>query len=236
MTLPVAILAGGLGTRLRTVSGSTLPKALVPVADRPFIDHKLEELRNRGVREVVFLIGHGGDQIRHHVGTGADFDLNVTYLDDGPRLLGTGGAIKAALPSLGPSFWVTYGDSLLDVDVPRAEKEFLSSPALGLMTVLRNADRIEPSNVLVEGDRVVAYSKDPPPARAQHIDYGMLLFDAEAFESFTDGRAFDLVQVLNPLIATRRLVAFAVTEAFHDIGTPGTLRETERFIRARREG
>ena len=95
MTLPVAILAGGLGTRLRAVSGSTLPKALVPVADRPFIDHKLEELRERGVREIVFLIGHGGDQIRRHVGTGADFGLNVTYLDDGPRLLGTGGAIRA---------------------------------------------------------------------------------------------------------------------------------------------
>jgi NDP-sugar pyrophosphorylase family protein len=234
MTLPVAILAGGLGTRLHAVSGSTLPKALVPVADRPFIDHKLEELRSRGVREVVFLIGHGGDQIRRHVGTGADFGLDVTYLDDGPRLLGTGGAVKAGLPSLGPSFWVTYGDSLLDVDVDRAEKEFLSTPALGMMTVLRNADRVEPSNVLVEDDCVAAYSKDPRPARAEHIDYGMLLFDAEAFESVSGLHAFDLIKVLAALIATRRLAAFVVTEPFHDIGTPETLRETERFVRARR--
>ena len=129
VALPVGILAGGLGTRLHTVSDSTLPKALVPVVDRPFIDHKLEELRARGVREVVFLIGHGGDQIRRHVGTGADFGLNVTYLDDGPSLLGTGGAIRAALPALGPSFWFTYGYSLLDVDVDRAEEQFLSTPA-----------------------------------------------------------------------------------------------------------
>jgi NDP-sugar pyrophosphorylase family protein len=234
MTAPVAILAGGLGTRLHTVSGSTLPKALVPVADRPFIDHKLEELRRRGVREVVFLIGHGGDQIRRHVGTGADFGLEVTYLDDGPRLLGTGGAIKAAVPSLGPRFWVTYADSLLDVDVDRAEKEFRSTPALGMMTVLRNFDRVEPSNVLVEEDCIVAYGKDPRPARAEHIDYGMLLFDAEAFESVSDVRPFDLIEVLTALIATRRLAAFVVTEPFHDIGTPETLRETERFIRERR--
>jgi NDP-sugar pyrophosphorylase family protein len=236
MTLPVAILAGGLGTRLHTVSGTMLPKALVPVADRPFVDHKLEELRSRGVREVVFLIGHGGDQIRRHVGTGADFGLDVRYLDDGPRLLGTGGAIKAAVPSLGPRFWVTFGYSLLDVDVERAEKEFLSTPALGMMTVLHNVDRIEPSNVLVEDDCIVAYSKDPRPERAEHIDYGMLLFDAEAFESVSDVRPFDLIEVLTALIATRRLAAFVVTEPFHDIGTPETLLETERFIRARRGG
>jgi NDP-sugar pyrophosphorylase family protein len=236
MTLPVAILAGGLGTRLHTVSDSTLPKALVPVADRPFIDHKLEELRSRGVYEVVFLIGHGGDQIRRHVGTGADVGLNVTYLDDGPRLLGTGGAIKAAVPSLGPRFWVTYGDSLLDVDIERAEKDFLSTHALGMMTVLRNADRVEPSNVLVEDDCIVAYSKNPRPARAEHIDYGMLLFDAEAFASVSAVRPFDLIEVLTALIATRRLAAFVVTEPFHDIGTPETLRETERFIRERRPG
>jgi NDP-sugar pyrophosphorylase family protein len=102
------------------------------------------------------------------------------------------------------------------------------------MTVLRNADRIEPSNVLVEDDRIVAYSKDPRPARAEHIDYGMLLLDAEAFEPVSEVRPFDLIEVLAALIATRRLAAFVVTEPFHDIGTPETLRETERFIRERR--
>ena len=230
---PVAVLAGGLGTRLREVTGDALPKAMVEVDGRPFIDHKLRELHDEGAHDVLLLIGHGAGAIRDHVGDGTSFGLQITTLEDGPELLGTGGAIVRARPRLGPRFWVTYGDTLLDVDVAHAEDALARSGALALMTVLENRDRWQASNAVVRDDRVVEYSKDPRPDGAGHIDYGMLLFDTAAFDGRTPHTAFDLAHLLGELAANDSLIAFVVTEPFRDIGTPDALRDTEAWLRAR---
>src|SRR5271170_419641 len=113
--IPVALLAGGLATRLRPVT-QTVPKALVPVAGRPFIDHQLELLHRHGIRKVVLCLGHLGEMVQEHLGDGAARGLSLQYSFDGPRLLGTGGALRRALPMLGEVFWVMYGDSYMDVD------------------------------------------------------------------------------------------------------------------------
>ncbi len=94
MTLPVAILAGGLATRLRPLT-ETVPKALVEVAGEPFAFHQLRLLARNGFREVVFLTGYRGEQIAVAVGDGRRFGLDVRYVPDGRRLLGTGGALAA---------------------------------------------------------------------------------------------------------------------------------------------
>ena len=102
--LPVAILAGGLATRLRPIT-ETIPKALVEVAGEPFITRQLNFLREQGVRKVVLCIGYLGEMIQTLVGDGSQYGLEVVYSPDGPELLGTGGAIKQALPLLGPNFF-----------------------------------------------------------------------------------------------------------------------------------
>jgi NDP-sugar pyrophosphorylase family protein len=234
--LTVAVLAGGLGTRLRPVTGDALPKALVPVAGRPFVEWKLLELREQGAGRVVMLVGHGADLIREHVGDGSALGLSVTYVDDGSAPLGTGGAVVRALPALGDAFWVAYGDTLLTVDVATAEHQFAASGSLALMTVLHNRDQLEPSNARVEGTSVVAYAKDPRPHGAQHIDYGMLLFRREAFAPREEGAPFDLGDVLQDLATAGSLDAFEVHERFHDIGTVASLRETEAYVRQREAG
>jgi NDP-sugar pyrophosphorylase family protein len=229
----VAVLAGGLGTRLRTVTGPELPKALVPVAGTPFVDLKLAELRDRGAARVVMLVGHGGEQLREHVGDGSRHGLEVIFVEDGPVLLGTGGALRNALTLLDDPYWVTYGDTLVDVDVALAERDFAGSDADALMTVLHNRDAVEPSNVCVDGTRVVAYAKRPRPAGAEYIDYGMLLARHAALTDRPVGEPFDLAEVLGTLATEGRLWAFVVTEPFHDIGTPEQLRETERYLARR---
>jgi NDP-sugar pyrophosphorylase family protein len=231
--LTVAVLAGGLGTRLRAITGDLVPKVMAPVLGRPFIDYKLESLAADGAERVLLLIGHQADQIRTSVGSGDRFGLHVSYVDDGPTLRGTGGALRHALDELGDAFWVTYGDTLLDVTVPEAEETFAASGLSSLMTVLHNRDRYEPSNVRVEHGRVVEYRKQPSPSRAEHIDYGMLAFRREAFEAWDDGAGFDLGAVLEACIARDSMLAFEVTERFHDIGTVEALQETEAFLRDR---
>ena len=231
--LAVAVLAGGLGTRLREITGDTLPKAMVPVLGEPFIDYKLAGLAAAGVERVVLLVGHEGGQIRARVGDGADYGLEVTYAEDGPTLRGTGGALLNALDQLTDAFWVTYGDTLLDVPIHEAEAAFADSGHSALMTVLRNCDRYEPSNIRVVDGLVVEYGKDPRPRGADYIDYGMLAFRREAFDVWSDRDSFDLGVVLRDLIARRSVLAFEVTERFHDVGTVDALRETEAFLRSR---
>ena len=220
-----------MGLRLRSVTDEHLPKALVPVLGRPFVDWKLSNLAAAGATRAVLLIGHHGNLIREHVGDGRRFGIDVQYVDDGPSLLGTGGALLGALPSLPETFWVTYGDTLLDVDLERASAEFANTGRPVLMTVLHNRDRWEPSNARVADGEVVAYGKDPRPDGAEHLDYGMLAFDRGAWSGRTFGERFDLGDIVSEHVAARAVTAFEVRERFHDIGTPEALLETEDYVR-----
>lgn len=227
-----AVLAGGLGTRIASLTGDTLPKALIPVADEPFLHHKLSELHRLGVGRVVLVLGHRAGPIIDYVGDGGHWGLDVAIIEDGPRLLGTGGALKRAAPLLPERFWVTYGDTLLDVDLATAERRAEEAGWEAVLTVLHNRDRWQPSNVRLDGDLVVSYTKSPPPRTHEHIDYGYLYLTNRAVTA-PAGDAFDLSVIMNSLVASRRLGSFEAHVPFHTIGTPDELRETEAWINAR---
>ena len=156
--LPVAILTGGLASRLRPIT-QTIPKALIEVAGKPFIDHQLEYLRKQGVTSVVLCIGYLGEMIQEIVGDGSRWNLQVRYSRDGSVLLGTGGALKQALPMLGEQFFILYGDSYLPIDFAKVQTAYIDSGQLGLMTVLRNQNLWDRSNVEFENGQLIEYNK-----------------------------------------------------------------------------
>lgn len=228
MTLPVAILAGGLGTRVRHLSGPDVPKALLPVNGTPFIDLKLGELRAWGVSRVLMLVGHNAKALVEHVGDGGRFGIDVEWFDDGRTLRGTGGAIRRALRQLPEVFWVTYGDSLLDVPMAAIEADFCPrTAALAGMTVLENQDRWEPSNVTVTEGLVTDYVKGAAPGTHRFIDYGAILMRRQLLDSEPEDRVFDLSEVLSAAAAARTVRAYPVNRRFYDIGTEQSLRSTE---------
>jgi N-acetyl-alpha-D-muramate 1-phosphate uridylyltransferase len=232
MTRTVVILAGGLGTRVARLTGRDLPKALLPVGDHPFIDVKVAELVAGGADEIVMLVGHNASVLDRHLrDTPPPLGVPVRCMNDGPELLGTGGAIRRALDALPERFWVTYGDTLLDVPMERVEEFAGPLDAEGVMVVFENTDRWETSNVTVRDDRVVAYDKGAPPGSHRFIDYGMLLFSREAFEARPPGTTFDLGEILRDEIAQGRLRAWAASERFRDIGTEDAWRETDAWAR-----
>jgi NDP-sugar pyrophosphorylase family protein len=228
--LPAAVLAGGLGSRVRHRTGATVPKALLPIAGVPFIDRKLTELRDCGVRRVVLLVGHGGDAIEQHVGDGSELDISVVHVHDPPGLLGTGGAIRHALGHLGDAFFVTYGDTLLEVPMAELQERLLADDADAVMTVFENVDRWETSNVDVDGGLVSGYEKPATPGRHRFLDYGMLAMRARAFDRTEDAIAFDLSSVIRDLVDRRALLAFPVRRRFYDIGNEQSILETEAFL------
>ena len=227
--LPVAILAGGLATRLRPRTDA-VPKALLPVAGRPFIHWQLALLEQQGVTEVVLCVGHLGKQLQAAVGDGSDFNMAVRYSFDGDRLLGTGGALKRALPMLGTAFFVLYGDSYLPCSFPAVQAAYEASGAPGLMTVFRNEDRWEKSNVLFRDDRVIEYDKHSPRTDMRHVDYGLSILSTQALQGTPADAAFDLADLYHELAARGELAALAIDQRFYEIGSLGGIEATERYL------
>jgi NDP-sugar pyrophosphorylase family protein len=229
--VPVAVLAGGLATRLRPIT-ATIPKALVEVAGRPFIDHQLALLRRNGVRRVVLCLGHLGERVAEHLGDGRHHGVEVRYSFDGPRLLGSGGALRRAAPLLGDVFWVMYGDSYLDCGYTGILTHFGGADALGLMTVLHNDNRWDRSNVVFRDGRLLRYDKRTTSPDMNYIDYGLALLRREALERIPPGQPHDLAELYGALVAEGRMIGYEVTRRFYEIGTPTGLEETRAYVLA----
>jgi NDP-sugar pyrophosphorylase family protein len=230
--LPVAILAGGLATRLKPLTES-IPKSLVAIAGEPFIAHQLRLLQKNGIERVVLCVGHLGGMIEEVIGNGNVFGLKVEYSYDGADLMGTAGAVRIALPRLGPSFFVLYGDSYLPCDYRAVQNAFERSGKSGLMTVFRNEGQWDTSNVEFEDGRVLAYSKKNRTPRMRYIDYGLGVFRAEVFSQI---QVRDLADLYEALLTSGQLAAFEVRERFYEIGSPAGLEETSRYLRAQASG
>ncbi|HWE34480.1 MAG TPA: sugar phosphate nucleotidyltransferase [Solirubrobacteraceae bacterium] len=226
---PFCVLAGGLATRLGERARRE-PKALMVVAGRPFIFHQLELLRSHGARRIVLCVGHLGERVRDAVGDGSALGLDVRYSFDGPRPIGTAGAVREALPLLDERFYVLYGDTYLRIDYAAVSDAFVASGKPALMTVLRNEGRWDTSNVLYSDGAVIAYDKREPTAEMRWIDYGLGVLTAEAVTTAAPDAA-DLADVYSELAARGELAGYEATERFYEIGTPAALAETDAFLR-----
>ena len=225
MNLPVAILAGGLATRLRPIT-EKIPKALVDVAGKPFIMRQLEYLKKQKLTQVVLCLGYLGEQVEVVVGNGSSIGLDVRYSSDGPTLLGTGGCLKKALPMLGEHFFVYYGDSYLPIDFRAVEHAFLACNKPGLMTVLKNYDQWDKSNVLFKNKVIIEYNKLNTRQEMLHIDYGLSILSASVLSEQHDKIPLDLSDIFQKLSVQGLLAGHEVYERFYEVGSHKGLKET----------
>lgn len=230
---PIAILAGGLATRLRPMT-EKIPKSLLEVAGEPFIAHQLRLFRRERIDRIVLCAGFLAEQIEEFVGNGEKFGVSVTYSLDGEKLMGTGGAIRRALPMLGPEFMVTYGDSYLDIAYRPVVEAFRHARKSGLMTVFHNEGRWDTSNVEFSDGRIIDYSKQPAP-RMHHIDFGLAVLDRRAFEDTPENEPFDLASLYTTLVKRHEMAGFEVRTRFYEIGSISGLAETDAYIRSQIE-
>ncbi|MFN0029663.1 MAG: sugar phosphate nucleotidyltransferase [Acidimicrobiales bacterium] len=231
-----AILAGGLATRMRPLT-ETIPKALLPVAGRPFAWWQLRWLADQGVSDVVYCVAHMGEQIRDYVGDGDTWGLRVRYADEGTSLRGTAGALADAARAgmLEDEFLVLYGDSYLDVSVSRLWQEFERSGHPMLLSVFHNGGAYDRSNVRFANGMVELYAKnveEPSSVGLHHIDYGLsaMRTDALLAEVPQGPDPVDLATLQHRFSVQGRLAGFEVFERFYEIGSPEGLVELEAFL------
>lgn len=228
--LPVAILAGGLATRLRPAT-EKIPKALLSVADEPFLVHQLRLLRSEGFRKVVLCVGYLGEMIEATIGDGTRLGLKIDYSFDGPTLLGTGGALKRALPELGKRFLVIYGDSYMPADYGAIVEAFVQSGKPALMTVLENEGRWDASNVWFEKGKIQRYDKRLRTPEMRHIDYGISVLTPGVFAGFPENVPFDLADLYSRLVSDQQMAAYEVNQRFYEIGSAEGLAELDSLLR-----
>lgn len=231
-SIPVAILAGGLATRLRPIT-EKVPKVLVPVAGKPFLAHQLELLRKQGVMRAVLCLGHLGEMVQRDFGDGSAHGVQLQYSFDGPKLLGTGGALKQAMPKLGEKFFVLYGDSYLPIPFAPIAEFFERSGKRGLMTVFRNEGKFDTSNVVFANGEIQVYDKKNKRPDMLHIDYGLSVFRREAFDEWPVDQPFDLADVMQKLVGEKQLAGYEVPERFYEIGSHAGLNELNELLSRR---
>lgn len=225
----VAVLAGGLAKRMRPLT-ETVPKAMLAVNGEPFVAHQLRLLRREGLRRVVLCLGYLGEQIADFVGDGSAFGLAVDYSFDGDRPLGTGGALRKALPLLGDRFFVVYGDSYLDTPYAPIAAAFVESGKPELMTVFRNEGRWDTSNVVFRDGVIVRHSKTHKSEDMLYIDYGLGILKSSVLGRIEPDRVLDLSAVYSTLAETGELAGYEVRTRFYEIGSPEGLRQTADYI------
>ena len=225
------ILAGGLGTRMKPVT-EKVPKSLLPVLGEPFAHHQLKLLASTGITDVVFSIGYKGEMLRDYVGTGEKWGLRVTYVDEGPNLMGTAGALRLAFDqgALDEKFFVLYGDSYLPIDFKPVWERFEKSSESALMTVLKNQGRWDVSNADYH-DGLVSYQKKDVPPSWSYIDYGLSVLTAQGVRKGIPPKIkSDLADFFRQLSLAKELAGFEVTERFYEIGSPCGLSELENYL------
>ena len=213
---------------------ATMHKPLLEVADQPFLAHQLRLLQAAGIRRVVLCVGYRGEMIEQEFRHRQPLGVELSYSFDGAELLGTGGAIKKALPWLGKKLFVLYGDSYLPIDYAAPARAFLASGKIGLMTVFRNENRWAPSNVSFAEGAIKSYNKEQQTPEMRYIDYGLGVFDAAAFSGWPVSQAFDLADVYRELVAKNELAGHEVKQRFYEIGSPKGLAELDAMLRSQR--
>lgn len=229
VTYTIALLAGGLATRLRPIT-EKIPKAMVEVAGKPFIEHQVNLLKRHGLTKWVICAGYLGEQIEDFLGDGSRFGISVQYSYDGAKLLGTGGALRKAAGLLDRRLLVLYGDSYLDIDYQAVIRHFESATAQALMTVFRNSNRWDTSNVIFEDGMVKKYSKRQKLPEMQYIDYGLGILHQEVLQRIPEGQPYDLADLYENLSLEGVLTGYEVKQRFYEIGSPAGLEELSRYL------
>jgi NDP-sugar pyrophosphorylase family protein len=225
----VVILAGGLASRLRPLT-EKIPKSMLTVSGKPFLEHQIALLRSHGVTDVVLCVGFLAHMIEDYFGDGSRFGVRLSYSQEGAPLLGTGGAIRKAAPLLQDIFAVAYGDSYLMVDYADLFRSFRASGYPAAMVVYRNEDRWDRSNVVVEGERVAFYSKDERPPNTVYIDAGVSILRKDTLRLLPPGDPVGLDHLMRDLTRQGLLGAYETQQRFYEIGSFSGLEELQRIF------
>lgn len=229
------MLAGGEGSRVSEITKEAIPKALIQVQGKPFLDYKIDSLIKTGFTELTFLLGKFSDQIVDHIQGNVYPDIKIDYVNEHTPL-GTGGAIQAALGRLPNTFWVTYADSLVfpkNTDLALIDK--IVSVEESIMSVIPGNEEWGRSNVELNSDRITFYSRDQNDSAGRNllwIEYGLIRISKSVFQNFLFETRFDFAEVIQSQILENKMHPLICEERFREVGNVKSFYETESWLKS----
>ena len=233
MNFPIVILAGGLATRLRPIT-EKIPKSLIEINGVPFVYHQLELLEKKGFKKIHFCLGFLGEQVEDAVRKSEYFKrLNISFTYDGDKLLGTGGTIRKIIDHLPSYFFVTYGDSYLDIDFFKVQQlfELKNMNFNSLMTVYKNKDLFDTSNVIFENNSIELYSKSRKDIKMTHIDFGVGILSNKCMDFYDKNIIFDLSELYENISLKKELLGYEVFQRFYEIGSLQGIEDLSNYLK-----
>jgi len=228
--LQTVIIAGGLATRLWPET-KTIPKSLINISGKPFIDWQLSLLKEKGISRVLLCIGYLGEQVEDYVGDGKKWGLSVSYSYEGEKLLGTGGALRNAFDKLEDTFFITYGDSYLPINYQNVKEAFEQSRQPALMTIYKNHSSFDKSNIAIENGNIKKYIKNSDDPDLIYIDYGLLVMSKSVISKISPSEVIDLSKPLQDLVANGELASSEVDQRFYEIGSRSGIEMLEKYLK-----
>jgi MurNAc alpha-1-phosphate uridylyltransferase len=249
--MQMVILAGGLASRMRPLS-EVVPNPLISVEGRPFLAYQLDLLRANGIHRVLLCVGHLAHKVKAYFGAGEAFGVAIQYSEDGPRPLGTAGALRKARRLLDDTFFVMHGDTYLVIQYPRIWSYFHRFERQGLLVL--NAKRLVPRG-LSRARRLRSRAATTRTGRAQSLatcavhdglvtryrsgnldvafsDAGLSVLRKDALSLIPARRRLDLPVLFNRLAKAGQLLALRTESGPHSIGSYAGLSEFRRYIAA----
>ncbi len=223
------VLVGGVGARLRPITDK-IPKAMIPLQGKPFLEHQLMLLKRNGILDIVLSVGYRGNKIKDYFGDGSKFGIGISYSEEAEKLMGTAGALKNAWGLLEDTFFVTYGDAFLLLDYQEVMVYFKKADKLGLMVAYKNFDKYDRSNVVVENSMVKIYDRNRKFPDMVYIDFGVSVLRKKALDLIPHGKVIDLGELNQELIKRNELLAFETNQRFYEVGSPEGLKEFEQLV------
>ena len=229
---PLVVLAGGEGTRLKSIAKEK-PKILTPIGNTSFIEIYIKNIMRLGFNEVIFIIHHGKKEIISYLEKSNNTDnLKYSFLYDGKIQAGTAGALINNVEKLPENFWLTYGDTLLNFDPLDAQTTFFNSGKNSLMTIINKKHVKETPNIEIANNKIVNYNKIENE-RCEYVDYGALIFKKNLLYDY--GReTYKLDEILKDLINKQDIVAKFITDKFFEMGNKTSYNELNQILKAKK--
>jgi NDP-sugar pyrophosphorylase family protein len=221
------VLAGGEGTRLKPIT-KKIPKPMIEIHGKPFLEYQLELLAKNGITDVVLGVGYLWEQIKDYFGNNFNSrsgeKVKLRYSVE-PRFIGTGGAVKLAEPALDDLFFIVYGDSYLPIDYQTLGQAIFQDDILGVLSVYNNQDKLVNNNVIVNDDGFIQkYDKQHPEPDMNGVEAGANVFKKDLLrhipEDVPENQKISLeVDIYPKLIKNHQLISYMTDIRFYDIGT-----------------
>lgn len=226
------ILAGGLGLRMRPLT-DTVPKPMIEIHGRPFLEYLVEQLRAAGIERILMLLGYLPGQIQAHFGDGSRWGVSISYAVTPPEAQ-TGTRVREALDSLDPVFLLLYGDNYWPLQLDRMWQRFVAADPAAMTTIYRNRDGYSRDNVRLVEDRIVVYDRSRSQPGLGGVEIGYAILKRDVLAELLPASDTPIEEAVYPVLASRgELLAYPTDHRYYGVGSLERLPATTAFLARR---